>query len=622
MPSTAAKPALQLDRAELLFSSAQKRSLVLCLLLALLTLALYNSVSRHPFLNFDDDRYITENQHVRAGLTWPSVAWAFTSFEESNWHPLTWISHELDYQIFKLNPAGHHYTNLLLQCLNVILLFLLLQAATGFTWRSLMVAALFALHPVNVESVAWVAERKNVLSMLFFLLTLMAYGRYVRKHGAGRYVLVVFLFALGLMAKPMIITLPFVLLLWDYWPLGRLANGEKRFPTKLAPRSFAWLLAEKIPLFALSAASAAITMRAQGKGGAIRSAYFPVAERLANATVSYGRYVWNAFWPARLAPFYPHPADSIVAWQIGLATIFLLATTALVLAAKRRRYLAVGWFWFLGTLVPMIGLVQVGGQAMADRYAYLPYIGLFIMVCWVLPDSLPRTHAGWRALAVAASLALLALAAATVRQVGYWGDNVTLWTHTVQVTGPNFIAEDNLGLALRTDGQLEQAMAHFGRAVKINPEDPVGNLNVAAYEQQHGNLQSAMRRCEVALRMTPSPDLQATAYSNLGSAYRKLHDAARARENYQAALERMPQSAPAWVGLGLVEQDTGNLARAVDDYSHAMSLQQTDLGYLLLAQALEKAGRSDEAKAAYSNAQALSADLAQAQQRVNQLLAP
>jgi tetratricopeptide (TPR) repeat protein len=305
-----------------------------------------------------------------------------------------------------------------------------------------------------------------------------------------------------------------------------------------------------------------------------------------------------------------------------LAAFFLLVVTILAVRGKQRRYLASAWFWFLGTLVPMIGLVQVGGQAMADRYAYLPYIGLFIMVCWVMPDSLPRSQACSRALAISGSLALLALAAVSVRQIGYWGDNVTLWTHTVEVTGPNFIAEDNLGLSLRTGGRIEDAIAHFRRAVEINPEDPIGNLNVAAYEQQHGNLQSAIRRYQVALRMTPSPDLQATAYSNLGSAYRALHDAARARQNYQAALDRMPQSAPAWVGLGLVEQDSGSFDRAIDDYSHAMSIQPTDVGYLLLAQALQKAGRNDEAKGAHANAQAMSADLAQAQQRANELLAP
>lgn len=620
MHSTAAKAGLQPERADLLFSSARKRSFVLCLLLALLTLALYNSVSGHPFLNFDDDRYVTENVHVRSGLSWASVAWAFTTFDEANWHPLTWISHELDYQVFKLNPAGHHYTNVLLHCLNVILLFLLLQSATGFTWRSLMVAALFALHPVNVESVAWVAERKNLLSMLFFLLTLAAYGCYVRKPRPNRYLLVVVLFALGLMAKPMIITLPFVLLLWDYWPLRRVGRPEQEAATNQEPRSVVFLVVEKIPFFLLSAASAVITMRAQGRAGAIRSAYFPLAERTANAVLSYGCYVWNAFWPARLAPFYPHPASTVAGWKVGLAAVFLVAVTALALLARRRRYLAVGWFWFLGTLIPMIGLVQVGGQAMADRYAYLSYVGLFLMICWGIPESVPQSRANSQALAVAGCVVLLLLAAASRWQIGFWHDNVTLWTRTVEVTGPNFIAEDNLGGALRDAGRTDEAIVHFRRAVAINPDDPIGNLNVAAYEQQHGNLQSAIPRYKIALRMTPSPDLQATAHCNLGSAYRALHDDARAREHYQAAVQRMPENALGWVGLGLVEQDGGNLNQAIGDYSHAMVLQPTDVGYLLLAQALEKAGRLNEAKPALDKARALSTDLARAQDSANRLL--
>ena len=589
-------------------------------MLVLVTLALYNPVSRHPFLNFDDDRYVTENVHVRAGLTWDSIAWAFTTFDEANWHPLTWLSHELDYQLFKLNPAGHHYTNLLLHCFNAVLLFLVLQAATGFTWRSLLAAAFLALHPVNVESVAWVAERKNVLSMMFFLLTLSAYLRYVRKPRWDRYLAVALLFALGLMAKPMIITLPCVLLLWDYWPLRRMGCSEQQPPKNLEPRSFRWLVAEKIPLFALSGASAAITMQAQGKGGAIRSAYFPLGERVANAIVAYGRYLWNAFWPARLAAYYPHPANTVAGWQVGLSAVFLFAVTAVALMARQRRYLAVGWFWFLGTLVPMIGLVQVGGQAMADRYAYLPYVGLFLMVCWAVPDSVPRSRAYARGVAFAGGLALVALATLTARQIGYWRDNVTLWTRTLQVTGPNFIAEDNLGGALRGDGRTEDAMVHFRRAVEINPNDPIGNLNVAAYEQQHGNLQSAIERYQVALRMTPNLELQATAYSNLGSAYRELHDQSRARENYQAAVQRMPANALGWVGLGLVEQDSGNLERAIDDYSRAMTLQPTDVGYVLLTQALEKAGRMNEAKETLSKAQALSADFAKAQQNAQHLL--
>ena len=591
---------------------------MLCLVLALLTLAVYNPVSHHPFVNYDDNLYITQNPHVRAGLTWDSMRWAFTTFDQANWHPLTWISHELDYQLFKLNPAGHHYSNVLLQGVNAVLLFLVLQWATGSAWRSLMVAALFAIHPVNVESVAWVAERKTLLSMLFFLLALAAYVRYARKPSAARYVVVAAMFALGLMAKPMVITLPCVLLLWDYWPLRRMAGAEKT-ESGVMGRSFAWLVWEKVPLFALSAASAVITMRAQAEGGAVRSVReFPLAERLGNALLAYGRYVLQVFWPLDLSPMYP--AKAWPAWQIGLAALFLAAVTALVIAGRKHRYLAVGWFWFLGTLVPMIGVVQVGEQSMADRYAYLPYAGLFLMVCWGVADWAEQQRIERRWVGAAAAVALLALVAATTRQIGYWRDNVTLWTHALQVTSNNFVAEDNLGGALLAEGRSEEAIAHFQRAMAINPSDPMSRLNVAAYDLQHGQLQKAIEGEQMVLRMTSDRGLQALAYSNLGSADRELHDYVRAKENYQAALNLAPANSPAWLGLGLVEQKSGDLTRAVADYTRATHWEPSDVGYLLLAQALEKAGRLEEAKAAEEQAERVSPDLRQAEQRAKQLL--
>lgn len=603
-----------------LFASPKKRNLVLSLLLVVVTLALYNPVSGHPFVNYDDDRYVTDNPHVHSGLNWDSIRWAFTSFDESNWHPLTWVSHELDSQLFKLNPAGHHYTNGVLHAMNVVLLFLVLQWATGFTWRSLMVALLFAVHPVNVESVAWVAERKNLLSMAFFLLALAAYGRYTRKPTIRRYVRVFFLFACGLMAKPMVITLPFVLLLWDYWPLqrwGPTTPGDSEIP----PRSIVQLIVEKIPLFALSAASAIITMRAQSQGGAVRSVgEFPFVARVGNAILAYGRYVMNLFWPVRLAPYYPHPENALPTWQVMLASLFLVVITGFVIAQRQRRYLLVGWLWFLGTLVPMIGLVQVGAQAMADRYAYLSYVGLFIMLCWAAADwaSTRQIHQRW--LAAAGAVVVISFAMLAHRQLKYWSDNITLWTHTLQVTTDNFVAEDNLGGALLQQYRTDEAIPHFRNAIKINPYDPVGNLNVAAYEQQHGKLLESIQLYQNVLRMTPDAKLRATTFSNLGSAYRNLRDYARAKQNYEAAVKLEPDTPHAWIGLGLLAQKNGDLNRAIEDYSRAMSIQPTDAGYLLLAQALEKAGRTQEAKAAYETAQRLSPDLKQAQLNAEQLL--
>jgi len=604
-----------------LFSSPQKRTVILCLLLILGTLALYNPASRHPFVNFDDDGYVTNNPHVRAGLSGETVRWAFTTTELANWHPLTWLSHALDFQLFGLNPAGHHDTNILLHAANVTLLFLLLQWTTGFTGRSLMVAALFAVHPVNVESVAWIAERKNLLSMLFFLLALWSYAWYARNPGAGRYAAVAGLFALGLMAKPQIITLPFLLLLWDYWPLRRMFSAPQDGTAKYVSRSFSYLIVEKIPLFLLSLASAIITMKAQKAGGAVRSALefsFPV--RLENALVSYARYVGKAFWPSRLAPLYPHPGNSLAGWQVAGASLVLVASTALVLAMRRERYLAVGWFWFLGTLVPMIGLVQVGEAAMADRYAYLPFIGLFLMVIWGVSDWAARRKIATKALAVPAGGVLCALMVVAHIQLGYWGDNVTLWSHAVEVTGPNFVAQDNLGGALLLRGNLEEAMPHFRMAAQINPQDPLSALNIANYELQQGWVQPAMDLFRQVLSVTANTGLRSNALTGMGWAYRHEGQGEQAERSYEEALRLVPENARAWIGMGLVAQKSGDLERAVRCFSGAVQIQPTSVSYLLLAQALEKTGHPADAQSALQAGQRISGDWNAAQQEAERLL--
>ena len=377
-------------------SLPEKWGFALALLLIVATVALYQPVKHYPFVTFDDRDYVLRNFQIQSGLDWDTVQWAFTSFYASNWHPLTWLSHTLDYQLFHLDPAGHHDTNVLLHALNAALLFWVLWRATGYAGRSFVVAALLAFHPVNVESVAWVSERKNVLSMFFFLLALGAYRWYALKPRFDRYLAVASVYALGLMAKPQVITFPCVLLLWDYWPLQRMfapagpSSGTR--PVAVVPgRSFRWLLLEKLPLFALSAASAVLTVKAQRSGGALGDVFtsYPLPVRLENAIVSYVRYMGKAVWPSHLAIFYPHPEGLLNPWLVAGASILLLAITVLVVAGRRRRYFLVGWFWFLGTLVPMLGLLQVGGQAMADRYAYLSLIGLFLMICWGVADFQP-----------------------------------------------------------------------------------------------------------------------------------------------------------------------------------------------------------------------------------------
>ena len=511
----------------------ETRTWVLSLLLAAATLALYYPVHHHPFVNYDDSVYVTANPHVQSGLDWDTVKWAFTTYDAGNWHPLTWLSHTLDCQLFELHPAGHHDVNLLLHGLNVLLLFWVLQKATGFAGRSFMVAALFALHPINVQTVAWVAERKNLLSMLFFLLALGAYQWYARQPGVGRYALVALLFALGLMAKPQVITLPCVLLLWDYWPLRRmslpaLAGPCGEGPPMVPAKSFYSLLEEKFPLLAIAGVNAFITMQAQGRGGARN--YFPRFIRLGNAIICYARYVGKAVWPSHLALFYPHPGYSLKVSHVVAALIFLLAITALVIHQRRYRYLAVGWFWFLGTLVPMIGLIQVGVQAMADRYAYLPFIGLFIMICWGVADWSGQRHISAAWLATVSIAVLVALTVTARVQLGHWTDNVTLWSHTVQVTGPNFIAENSLGIALQRAGREDDAIPHYWKAVAINPDDAASNLNLAEYDRRHGNLLACIERCKKVPAMTQLTLEKASAYAKMALAYHALGDTARERE--------------------------------------------------------------------------------------------
>jgi len=600
-----------------MFSSPEQRTVVLCLLLAAVTLAVYNPVSRNAFVNFDDDHYIIRNPHVTSGLNLKTVKWAFTNYYEANWHPLTWLSHAADCQWFGMNPAGHHYMNVLLHAVNVILLFLLLQSATGYTWRSLMVAALFALHPVNVESVAWVSERKNVLSMMFFLLTLISYGRYVKRPSPGRYGAVAFLFACGLMAKPQVITLPFVLLLWDYWPLGRFRSEPGAEAAKISK-----LLLEKVPLFGLSLSSAVVTMQAQRAGGAIHNfaAYsFPV--RLQNAIVAYSRYIGKALWPARLSPLYPHPLDLLRFWQVIASALFLLAVTALVIRNRRHGYLFTGWFWFVGTLVPMIGLVQVGEQAMADRYAYLPFIGLFALVCWAVADwakekKIPAAWLPGLAIVILASLSVL-----TYRQIGYWRDSETLWSYALRVTSvPSYKAHFNLAMAYDQQGRYDEAILQLKESIDPRNDDPQIHLGLGIYDQRHGHLQEAAGEYRTAMRLASNPMLKAEALTNLASLERQQKNYAQATSDFAAALELNPQQTTALVGMGLLSQRQGALARAVELYSRAMAVEPTSVGYLLIANAEEQAGHAAAAQAALAQARELTQDIAQAQRSADQLL--
>ena len=542
----------------------EKRVFALAILLVLAVLLLYHQVRAFQFVeDYDDGAYVTNNFNIKYGIDWPTIKWAFTAYYSQNWHPVTWLSHALDCQLYYLNSGKHHSTNVALHALDGVILFLVLWKATSYVGRSFMVAALFAFHPVNVESVAWIAERKNVLSALFFLLALGAYRWYASKPQVVRYLAVAFLHALGLMSKPQIITFPFILLLWDYWPLGRMfANDDERGaavePAERIPaRSLGFLVLEKIPLLLLSAASAVVTLQAQNTGDAMRGAMnaHPLSFRIANAAVSYVRYLVRAFWPMHLSLPYTFPGGGWEPWRIAVSIVLLAAITILVFLARRRaRYLLVGWLWFIGSLVPMIGIVQVGSQAMADRYAYLPFVGLFIMICWGLPEMLSvasqqDTHSagvklqGWAAalLAGVALFALALLATITYRQVGYWKDSLTLWSHAVQLDPDNDVAQDKLGSLLVTSGHEEQARTHFLAAMAAKPSDPMINFHVGFSEQRSGNLAKAIDYYNKVLALTQDDillyaSLRDQTLSNMSIAYKGLGDYNRAAEYYDEAV--------------------------------------------------------------------------------------
>ncbi len=606
------------------FSSPGKLTVICSLLLVLLTLAVYNPVVHNGFINLDDNLYVFDNPNVKAGLHWASLKWAFLTCEQANWHPLTWLSHALDWQLFKKNAGGHHYTSLLFHAVNAILLFLLFQSATGYTWRSLMVAALFAVHPVNVESVAWVAERKNVLSMMFFLLAMLAYGWYARQPSIRRYSLVPLLFALGLMAKPQVITLPFVLLLWDYWPLERFGSDDsttQHTPARFAPASFRWLVLEKVPLFLLAAGDAVITMYAQRVGGAVRSLedYSPYL-RLANAIVCYVRYVGHALWPFHLSPSYSHP-DAIPAWHIVLSLTFLLCVTAVILFA-RKRYLLVGWLWFLGTLFPMIGIVQVGLQAMADRYAYISFLGLFWIATWLVAEAACEWHLNPKWLAIPACLALAVCCFLSRQLLRYWHDSEALWNYAIRLDSQDFMAHANLGRILIIENRPQEAIPQFIIAEGLHRYALDDVLFFVGYELRKGHIEDAEARCQDVLRRTQNPHLRDIALTNLGVANLRLGDLNQAKLYFNDALQVEAKSPDALLGLGLIALRKSDLKSAIDYFSRSIDARPNDLAYFFLAVAYERGGHDAEARTAFDQAQRVSPDVKDMLEWAHELLPP
>ncbi len=484
-----------------------RRILPAVVLLSALVAGVYAQSARFAFVDLDDDAYITRNAEVLSGLTWEGWRWSWRTFHVANWHPLTWWTHMADVEWFGLDAGGHHLVNAGIHLAGSVALFLALYLMTGCPWRSGLVAALFAIHPLHVESVAWIAERKDVLSGFFFSLGLLSYGWYSARPGVPRYGAVLLVYLLGLLSKPMLVTFPFVLLVLDVWPLGR-AGAIGGTTERFARAGWGRLWLEKVPLFALSIASCAVTYVAQARGEAIRTTeLYPPAVRVGNAVVSYARYAWKAIWPSNLAVYYPHPASlgrGVPLIEVVAAGSFLVAVTFVSIRSFRRRpYLTAGWMWFLGTLVPVIGLVQVGGQAMADRYTYIPLVGLFLMAAWGTWDLLSGIARGRAAYAAGWGAIVLCLCAASYVQAGYWRDSVTLLTRTLQVTKDNWLAHNNLGNAFLGRGRPQEAIPHLEISLRLKPGNALAHANLGNAYRLTGRMDEGEAQYREALRLDP-----------------------------------------------------------------------------------------------------------------------
>ncbi len=512
---------------------------VICIFLAAMTWIVFGQTLGNDFVAYDDGDYVYANPIVRSGITLRGVVWAFTHAHADNWHPITTISHMLDCQLFGLHAGGHHFNNVVLHTAAVILLFLVLYQMTAALWRSAFVAAVFAIHPLRVESVAWIAERKDVLSGVFFMLTLGAYLHYVHKQTRGRYAMLAISFACGLMTKPMLVTVPFVLLLLDYWPLRRIVDIRTL-------RKLAW---EKVPLLVLSIASSVATFLAQG-GVAGKAEPFPLTWRIDNAVVSYLIYIGQMFWPAHLAVFYPHPESGLPVWNVIVAAAILVAITGATLVLRRTRpYFVVGWFWYLGMLVPVIGVLQIGMQGHADRYTYLPQIGLYLMLTWAIADLFQSWRYRRSLLAVGAAIVLVALGRSARSQVPNWRNSESLWKHALAVTSNNHLAHENLGVILQRRGQVDEAISHYREALRIRSSSGQNRYrralarahsNLAGALLRKGKIDEAIAHSEMALKFRPE---DADAHTNLGNALLQKGFTDQAILHYEKALRTAPESA-------------------------------------------------------------------------------
>jgi protein O-mannosyl-transferase len=589
-----------------IFMSKNKHILMIYILLIVAAIAVFWGVNECDFINYDDPSYVTENNHIQYGISTDGIRWAFTTGYFSNWHPLTWISHMLDVQLFGLQPRWHHLTNLLFHIANTLLLFFVLHRMTKAHWESAFVAALFALHPLHVESVAWVAERKDVLSMFFWMLTMGAYCWYVEHPRFQRYLIVVVFFALGLMAKPMLVTLPFVLLLLDYWPLQRFqqipsdqkirtaadervsgdkqkgnskkkdtAVGEEVLAETPAESRYRWalirsLLWEKIPLFALTVLSSIVTYFVQQHGGSVASfEKVPLSDRFSNTFISYIAYIGQAIWPNNLAVLYPYPL-LFPTWQVIGAALLLTAITITVIGkTKRAPYLAMGWLWYVGTLVPVIGIVQVGLQARADRYTYIPLIGLFIMATWGISEFSKNWRYRREALIASSTVVLLFLCIVTWTQVWYWKNSITLFEHALNVTENNYIAYYNRGIAYSELRNYRQAIGDYDKVIEIKPKYTEAYSNRGNAYLHLGNDRQAIGDFDKAIEINPKHE---RAYNNRGTAYSNLGNDTQAIRDYDKAVEINPKYEKAYNNRGKSYSLLGNYRQAIGDYDKAIEI--------------------------------------------------
>jgi regulator of sirC expression with transglutaminase-like and TPR domain len=537
-----------------------KKSLVISIYFALAvsSLLVFWQVRNFAFVNYDDDTYISENPHILNGLTAGSVRWAFTTGYANFWHPLTWLSYMLDSQLFGLNPAGFHLANLLFHIANTLLLFFVLKQMTNAIWQSAFVAALFTLHPLHVESVAWVSERKDVLSTFFWILTMWAYVRYVNRPKISRYLWIVVFFTLGLMSKPMLVTLPFVLLLLDYWPLNRIKHFDRQVIYRL--------VLEKIPFIILAAVFSVMAFFVQRSGGAvIEFTDLGLKYRIYNAFISYIAYIGKMFCPSHLAVFYPHPCENVSVLYAVISAVVLLTITILVLRlAKNHRYLVTGWFWYLGTLVPVIGIIQVGGFAIADRYTYITLTGLFIIIAWGLPEFLKKWPQRKIILGISMVIVLTNLGICAHRQTSYWKNSVTLFSHAIEVTQDNHVAYNNLGYAYNDLGRYQQAIEDFRQAVKIKPYYGSAYFNLGFSYGSLGRYTEAIDAFKRAIEIRPH---YAEAYNNLGNAYSKLSRRQDSIDAYRQAIKIRPNYALAHYNLGFAYLAVGDKDSAMAEYN-------------------------------------------------------